>query len=102
MKKDCWKWKRDQSTHKGHDDGGAVNVVDAQPDEQGQDLLLDHEDAINVVEDIQADWMLDSGANVHYTSLHEVFATYSLGDFGEAKMADGGSVQIIGMGDVHL
>ena len=55
MKKDFQKWKRDQSARADQDDWGAVNAVDAQPVEQAQDLLLVHEDAINVVEDIRSD-----------------------------------------------
>jgi len=48
------------------------------------------------------DWILDFGASFHCTSHHEMMQNYIVGDHGVVYLADGQSMDIVGIRDVQI
>nr|CAN76388.1 hypothetical protein VITISV_037906 [Vitis vinifera] len=48
------------------------------------------------------DWVLDSGASFHTTPYREIIQNYVAGDFGKVYLADGSTLDVVGIGDVRI
>ena len=60
-------------------------------------------DALVLAVHTQADdWVLDSGASFHTTSHQEIMTNYVALDFGKVYLANGESLNIMGLGDVRI
>jgi len=100
IKKDCYKWKREQ---KGKvKEGGEPNAStgDATVAEVESQCLHCSESVCQ--ECVDTDWVVDGGASYHCTPHREYFHSYTAGDNGTIRMANAGVSQIVGSGDVHL
>ena len=52
---------------------------------------------------IQADdWVLDFGVSFHTTSHQEIMTNYVASDFGKVYLANGKSLNIVGLGDIRI
>ncbi|KAL6323541.1 hypothetical protein AAG906_039119 [Vitis piasezkii] len=48
------------------------------------------------------DWVLDSGASFHTTPHREIIQNYVASDFGKVYLADGSTLDVVGLGDVQI
>ena len=70
---------------------------------QGSDyLILSHSDDIFSCVCQNLEWVIDTGASYHATPQREFFVTYSSKYFDVIKMGNYGTIDIIGMGDIHI
>ncbi|XP_024019827.1 5'-adenylylsulfate reductase 3, chloroplastic [Morus notabilis] len=64
---------------------------------------VDEQDALLLYLDSSCDrWVIDSGASFHFTAHRDVLENYVAGNYGKVSLADGGFLDIVGMGDVRL
>ncbi|KAA0051598.1 Retrovirus-related Pol polyprotein from transposon TNT 1-94 [Cucumis melo var. makuwa] len=102
IKKYCRKLKRDSKNHKGkekkNDDDSDTNTITVATEIF---YILSDGDVVNLAIQ-QSSWVIDSSASIHATSKREVFASYTLGDFGSVRMGNDESANVVGIGDVHL
>ena len=131
-KKDCYKWKREHGDGKKKDkddakDKGKSNVkieelnatqgecsshddhvcapISATSEELGDVLLASSfDDAFLLTHErsMPMDWVIDSGASFHVTPHRSWFHDYDASRTGTVRIADGRSMQIHGIGDIHL
>ena len=47
-------------------------------------------------------WVLDSGASFHTTPIREVLENYMAGDFEKVYLADEMTLDVVGLGNVHI
>ena len=132
IKKDCYKWKRDHGDNKkkekddakdkpksnvkieelsatqgecsSHDDHVCA-PTSATSEELGDVLLASSfDDAFILTHErsMPMDWVIDSGASFHVTPHRSWFHDYDASHTGTVRIADGSSMQIHGIGDIHL
>ena len=66
------------------------------------ELVIIHDDAsVNLIGQ-ETDWVIDSRASFHVTSLADFFTSYSQGEFGNVRMGNENVSKIVGMGDICL
>ena len=132
IKKDCYKWKRDHGDNKkkekddakdkpksnvkieelnatqgecsSHDDHVCA-PTSATSEELGDVLLASSfDDAFILTHErsMPMDWVIDNGASFHVTPHRSWFHDYDASRTGTVRIADGSSMQIHGIGDIHL
>ncbi|RVW64114.1 Retrovirus-related Pol polyprotein from transposon TNT 1-94 [Vitis vinifera] len=94
----CWNYgktghfkRQCKSPKKKNEDDSANAVI-----EELQDALL------LAVDNPLDDWVLDSGASFHTTPHREIIQNYVAGDFGKVYLADGSTLDVVGLGDVRI
>ncbi|KAL6333534.1 hypothetical protein AAG906_028719 [Vitis piasezkii] len=60
------------------------------------------DDYANRLIDPLDDWVLDSGASFHTTPHREIIQNYVACDFGKVYLADGSTLDVVGLGDVRI
>ena len=58
----------------------------------------------NIINLVSSDtsWVADTGAAIHVTSRRDLFATYTVGEFGSLRMGNNDVSKVVGMGDICL
>jgi hypothetical protein len=98
QKPECWNcgktghFKRNCKELKNKTENDSANVVT----EDVHDALL-----LSVDSPIES-WVLDSGASFHTTPIREILENYVAGDFKKVYLADGTTLDIVGIGDVRI
>jgi hypothetical protein len=96
---ECWNYgktghfKKNCRELKKKIDNDATNVVATE--EVYDALLLSVESPLD-------SWVLDSGASFHTTPICEVLKNYVTGDFRKVYLADGTTLDVVGLGDVRI
>ena len=80
-----------KSPKKKNEDDSANAVT-----EEVQDVLL------LAVDSPLDDWVLNLGALFHTTPHQEIIQNYGAGDFGKVYLAEGLTLDVVGMGDIRI
>ena len=80
-----------KSPKKKNEDDSTNTVI-----EEVQDALL------LAIDSPLDDWVLDSGASFHITPHREIIQNYAAGDFSKVYLADGSTLDVMGMRDVRI
>ncbi|RVW52843.1 Retrovirus-related Pol polyprotein from transposon TNT 1-94 [Vitis vinifera] len=94
----CWNcgktchFKRQCKSPKKKNEDDSANIVT----EKVHDALL------LAVDSPLDDWVLDLGVSFHTTPHREIIQNYVVGDFGKVYLADGSTLDVVGMGDVRI
>ena len=92
----CWNcgktghFRRQCKSPKKKNEDDSANAVT----EEVQDALL------LAVDSPLDDWVLDSGASFHITPHREIIQNYVADDFGKVYLADGATLDVVGIGEV--
>ena len=83
-------FRRQCKSPKKKNEDDSANVVT----EEVQDALL------LTVDSPLDNWVLDSGASFHITPHREIIQNYVADDFGKVYLADGATLDVVGIGEV--
>ncbi|RVW68574.1 Retrovirus-related Pol polyprotein from transposon TNT 1-94 [Vitis vinifera] len=61
-----------------------------------------HESLLLTIDSLLDDWVLDLGASFHTTPHREIIQNYVAGDFGKVYLADGSTLDAVGLGDIRI
>jgi len=96
-KRECRKWKKDQSRFEGGKDEKDPTTAIVEEDV----CLVFADDCVSPACQ-KSTWVIDSGTSFHVTSHRDFFSTYTSGNFGCVRMGNISASKIIGMGDIFL
>ena len=99
MKRECKKFKKEQSKEKGEEQKEEKDTAMVALD---GDVVLAFDEAYANITCDEPKWVVDTAASFHITQHRDFFSFYTSGNFGWVRMKNEAKCKIVGMGEIQL